>query len=111
MSAIFLKVVQKCQNGFHLLLILDRKVANLFVDTNLVLTKNDDEDELFNLLNAIFLYIVLTIFFLFLSALEVLDKSGEAGPLQPKHLREALRRLRVRGAIPTRKAHKSMFRL
>ncbi|CAH1639179.1 unnamed protein product [Spodoptera littoralis] len=44
-------------------------------------------------------------------ALEVLDKSGEAGPLQPKHLREALRRLRVRGAIPTRKAHKSMFRL
>ncbi|KAJ8715098.1 hypothetical protein PYW08_005079 [Mythimna loreyi] len=44
-------------------------------------------------------------------ALEVLDKSGEAGPLQPKHLREALRRLRVRGALPTRKGHKSMFRL
>lgn len=44
-------------------------------------------------------------------ALEVLDKSGEAGPLQPKHLREALRRLRVRGAMPTRKAHRTMFRL
>ncbi|KAL0821812.1 hypothetical protein ABMA28_005222 [Loxostege sticticalis] len=44
-------------------------------------------------------------------ALEVLEKSGEAGPLQPKHLREALRRLRMRGAIPTRKAHRSMFRL
>lgn len=44
-------------------------------------------------------------------ALEVLDKSGEAGPLQPKHLREALRRLRVRGAIPTKKAHRSMFGL
>ncbi|CAB3253390.1 unnamed protein product [Arctia plantaginis] len=44
-------------------------------------------------------------------ALEVLDKSGEAGPLQPKHLREALRRLRVRGAISARKAHRSMFRL
>ncbi|XP_026321551.1 transcription initiation factor TFIID subunit 11 [Hyposmocoma kahamanoa] len=44
-------------------------------------------------------------------ALDVLDKSGEAGPLQPKHLREALRRLRVRGAIPSRKAHRSLFRL
>ncbi|XP_060804889.1 TATA-box-binding protein-associated factor 11-like protein 4 [Amyelois transitella] len=44
-------------------------------------------------------------------ALEVLEKSGEAGPLQPKHLREALRRLRMRGAIPTRKAHRSFFRL
>lgn len=44
-------------------------------------------------------------------ALEVLDKSGEPGPLQPKHLREALRRLRVRGALSTRKTHRSMFRL
>ncbi|CAG9111949.1 unnamed protein product [Plutella xylostella] len=44
-------------------------------------------------------------------ALEVLEKSGEAGPLQPKHLREALRRLRVRGTIPSRKAHRSMFTL
>ncbi|CAH0589009.1 unnamed protein product [Chrysodeixis includens] len=44
-------------------------------------------------------------------ALEVLDKSGESGPLQPKHLREALRRLRVRGAISSRKGHRSMFRL
>ncbi|XP_059052574.1 transcription initiation factor TFIID subunit 11 [Achroia grisella] len=44
-------------------------------------------------------------------ALEVLEKSGEPGPLQPKHLREALRRLRMKGTIPSRKAHRSMFRL
>ncbi|KAJ0174612.1 hypothetical protein K1T71_009720 [Dendrolimus kikuchii] len=44
-------------------------------------------------------------------ALEVLEKSGEAGPLQPKHLREALRRLRLRGAIPSKKAQRSMFKV
>lgn len=44
-------------------------------------------------------------------ALDVIEQSGETGPLQPKHLREALRRLRVRGAVPSRRAHRSLFKL
>ena len=42
-------------------------------------------------------------------ALDVLEKNEESGPLQPKHIREAVRRLRVRGAFPESKIHKSPF--
>jgi len=44
-------------------------------------------------------------------ALDVMETQNETGPLQPKHLREAVRRLRLQGQIPNGRAHKAFFRL
>ncbi|XP_034933680.1 transcription initiation factor TFIID subunit 11 [Chelonus insularis] len=44
-------------------------------------------------------------------ALDVMEEWEDSGPLQPKHLREAVRRLRLRGKIPIGRARKPFFRL
>lgn len=40
-----------------------------------------------------------------------MEEQGDSGPVQPKHLREAIRRMRMQGAIPKGRSHKSQFKL
>jgi len=43
--------------------------------------------------------------------LDVMEELGDTGPLQPKHLREAVRRMRSVGSIPNGRDARSHFQL
>jgi transcription initiation factor TFIID subunit 11 len=43
------------------------------------------------------------------TALDVLENLGQTGPLQPKHIREAVRRIKQKNGIPTTKHKKTLF--
>lgn len=57
------------------------------------------------------LYFKINLSFLVYAALDVMERAGETGAVQPKYLREAVRILRARGQIPSGRSHKQFFRL
>jgi len=43
------------------------------------------------------------------TALDALERLGQTGPLQPKHIREAVRKIKQKNGLPTTKHKKKMF--
>lgn len=54
---------------------------------------------------------IYTIIKIFFKGLDVMEELGESGPIQPKHLREAIRRIRLHGGIPNGRDYKSYTKL
>ena len=75
------------------------RISKIYIIENWIFSENLD------------LYCNIFTQFIFLLALDVMETAGETGALQPKYLREAVRRLRTRGRMPIGKCQKPYFRL